>query len=205
MPVDWNRLGLTGNPFENIAPGTRLEWVTLSREVSAALATRPFRVELVGDKGAGKSTTLRWYAATHPGTRYLYAPRDPLDGSLEGVEVLCLDEANAAAPAALQRLAVRVRDLSVLVSTHQALEAFGAVRSFALSAVPAFGWVARRSASASLAGAAAFDFAALVPRIVAQVGPTNYAVQRVLYELAENLARGLGVEPALRDAFTRPR
>lgn len=46
---DWSSLGLTGNPFENVAPGEELSWVDVAPEVADALRTRPFCVELVGE------------------------------------------------------------------------------------------------------------------------------------------------------------
>lgn len=66
-------LGLRGNPFENVLPGAQLDWVDVPSPVLAALSARPFRVELVGEKGAGKSTTLRWLCAQHSDPRDVHA------------------------------------------------------------------------------------------------------------------------------------
>lgn len=207
VPADWRALGLTGNPFENVSPGERLEWVSLSPAIEAALAKPSFRVELVGEKGAGKSTTLKWFAATHAGARFVYVePGTKLDLPLEGVKVLCLDEANNAAPSALARVGRLTweRGVSLLVSTHWSLaKHLGDVETISLESQRWLEWVRRRVASASLEGGALVDFSALAAEVAPRVGFVNYAVQRVLYEYAENRARGLGHDAALEDAFRR--
>lgn len=206
--VDWASLGLTGNPFENVQPGEHLEWVSVPPALAAALERPRFRVELVGEKGAGKTTTLRWYAATHAGARFHYVDAPKLDVSLDGVRVLCLDEANVASPAELARVGrlTRERGVSLLVSTHWSLaKHLGEMETFVLDTVELQGleWVARRVASRALPGGALVDFSALAAVVAPRVGFVNYGVQRVLYEYAETLARGSSHEAALADAFRR--
>ncbi|MEW6432362.1 MAG: hypothetical protein AB1730_12715 [Myxococcota bacterium] len=207
--ADWAALGLTGNPFENVLPGEHLDWVDVPAPVRAALAHRPFVVELVGEKGAGKTTTLRWYAGHHADARYAYcagADLPPLPW--EGAQVLCLDEANNLSRDALEAVAreARTRGVSLLVSTHWTLaEALGRVQSFALGRFTALSWVDKRVAAASLTGRARFDFDAVAHALFPRVSRVNYALLRVLYELAENLARGIEAHDALDDALARAR
>lgn len=204
----WDSLGLRGNPFENVGPGERPDWVSVPAAVAEATARRPFTVELVGEKGAGKSTLLRALAARMQGD-YRYVdqarPREavaPIAGGL-----WCLDEANNAAPGWLGEVAQAARRVgaSLLVGTHWSLAAqVPWIRSLALAAHPPGDWVQRRVASVALPAAAPFDFAAIAASLAESVRVT-YAVQRVLYELAENLAWGGALPAALDDAIARAR
>lgn len=205
----WRELGLTGNPFENILPGQQLDWVDVPTAVHDALQAKPFVIQLIGEKGAGKSTLLRWYAATHADAHYHYADVSlALKPEAETARVLCLDEANKASPAAVKALAARAaaRNQSLFISTHHSLErVVPGVKTFELAGHEALGWVARRVAAVTLEGAQAFDFLGIARDVYARTSRVNYAVQRVLYELAENLARGVEVAAALDDAFRRAR
>ncbi len=201
---DWSSLGLTGNPFENVAPGEALSWVDVAPEVAEALRTRPFCVELVGEKGAGKTTTLRWYAAQHEDARYGYVSGAELPR--EAAAVWCLDEVNNAPPSAVRELVAQAqrRGMSLLLSSHVAHLEPG-LRQIELSRCHALGWVHRRVAAAALPGATAFDFPAVAASVFPSRTVVNYALLRVLYELAENLARGAAVPEALDDAIRRAR
>jgi hypothetical protein len=96
--------------------------------------------------------------------------------------------------------------VSILVSTHWTLaEALGRVQSFALGRFTALSWVDKRVAAASLTGRARFDFDAVAHALFPRVSRVNYALLRVLYELAENLARGIEAHDALDDALARAR
>lgn len=202
-PPDWSRLGLSGNPFVNVLPGTHLEWVEVPPALEEALAARPFRVELVGDKGAGKSTLLRGWAAQHAGARYHYvAPGAALEVEVvPAAGALALDEANNARPRALAAVgrAAAARGVSLLVASHftvaQALG--GGFRTFALADVAGLDWVRRRVEAATLPGARPFDFPAVARALFPRVSRVAYALQRVLYELAEDLARGAEYGDAL--------
>jgi len=189
---DWGRLGLTGNPFENVAPGERLEWVCVPDGVRRALAARPFRVELVGPKGAGKSTVLRALLAELPRAQLRYlAPGDRLALPDPGVETFAVDEADRASPGELRLLGRDAdrRGLSLLFGTHRPLAAdLGlALSSFALAEAPALEWVGKRVAARRIGDTPRFEEVAA--RLWPKLG-TNYGVLRALYELAEELARG---------------
>lgn len=205
---DFRALGLTGNPFENVAAGSRPDWVALAPSLAEALAARPFRVEVVGEKGAGKSTTLRWYAARHDDARYVYAGRPFALPALPTGGALCLDEANAA-PRAVVREAVRaceVAGASLLLSSHWSLAAdVPGVRTVHLGEHPALAWVTQRVASFSLAGGPGFPWAEEAAWWLPRVSFVNYGVLRALYEVAENLARGLPRDEARADALRRLR
>ncbi|MCC6334419.1 MAG: hypothetical protein IT380_10585 [Myxococcales bacterium] len=206
--TNWSGLGLKGNPFENVLPGERLDWVDVARPIREALEARPFRVELVGDKGAGKTTTLRWYAATHADVLYQYVEGAHVEVEWDGARVLCLDEANKASPSSLRRLlsGAEARGVSLLFSSHQSLsDAVPGVKSFELARHHALSWVNRRVAAAALLGHAHFDFDAVARALFPRVSHVNYALLRVLYELAENLARGVEAHAALEDALRRAR
>lgn len=207
--ADWTSLGLKGNPFENVMPGEQLDWVDVPPAIRAALEHRPFLVELVGEKGAGKTTTLRWYAGHHADARYVYCPGAELpELPWHDAAVLCLDEANNLNRDALQSVAreAQVRGTSLLVSTHWTLaDVLAGVTSFPLAQHTALSWVDRRVAAASLAGHAHFDFHTVAHALFPRVSRVNYALLRVLYELAENLARGLEAHDALDDALARAR
>lgn len=203
---DWARLGLTHNPFENeVPPGC----VELPPAVREAVARRPFVVQLVGDKGAGKTTLSRWYCAGHPDAGYVYARRD--DGAMPdwtGLGALCLDEANAFPRRRLSALVkgARQRGLSLLVTTHVPLgRVLEPARTLFLAKHVALGWVAQRVESARVGGPVGVDFEAIARRLVPALTQVNYAVLRVLYEYAENAARGLEGTAALDDAIARAR
>lgn len=207
--ADWTSLGLKGNPFENVLPGEHLDWVDVAPAIRAALEHRPFAVELVGEKGAGKTTTLRWYAGHHPDARYVYCAGAELPTlPWEDAAVLCLDEANNLNREALETVVrdARRRGVSLLVSTHWPLaDVLGDVKTFPLAQHAALSWVEKRVAAASIAGHSHFDFHAVAHALFPRVSRVNYALLRVLYELAENLARGLEAHDALDDALARAR
>ncbi len=204
-PVDWNALGLTGNPFENITPGEHLDWVDVPTEIAAAISTRPFRVELIGEKGAGKSTLLRWYAATHADAQYHYVTGPKSAPQLrDDARVICLDESNNAAPATLKRVVASGR--SLFIGTHVSLAPhIVGLKTFELAKHPSLSWLHRRVAAASLPGGPRVDLAGLASELAPRASHVNYALQRVLYELAENLARGVELHAAVDDAFRRAR
>ncbi len=202
----WELLGLTHNPFENQRSGERPDWVSVPAAVEAAVAQRPFAVEVIGEKGAGKSSILRALAA-RLGGQYCY-----LDGlrRLEALvpepsSVWCLDEANNAPKGWVKEVgkAAQRAQASLLFGTHWSLKPqVPWLRTLHLAEHAAPDWVERRVASAQVAGRQAFDFAAL-GRELGQRVKVTYAVQRVLYELAENLARGFALPDALDDAIER--
>lgn len=206
---NWSSLGLSGNPFENVVPGEHLDWVDVARPIREALEARPFLLELVGEKGAGKTTTLRWYADRHPDARYAYVAGRAIDDvDWEGAKALCLDEANNASKDSLRAVLRRARErgVSLLVSTHHSLaDVLDGVKTFELAKHPALSWVDRRVAAVALVGHAHFDFDAVARALFPRTSCVNYALLRVLYELAENLARGVEAHDALEDALTRAR
>ncbi len=193
---DWSRLGLSGNPFVNVLPGTHLEWVEVPVALAEALAARPFRVELVGDKGAGKTTLLRAWAAQHADARFhAVAPGAALPAEVVPASgALVLDEANNATRRALAAVgrAAAARGVSLLVSSHftVAKALGGGFRTLVLADVLGLEWVQRRVDAAALPGARPFDFPAVARALFPRVSRVAYALQRVLYELAEDLARG---------------
>lgn len=202
----WDALGLTHNPFENVRSGERQGWVSVPPAVAAAVSRRPFTVELIGEKGAGKSTLLKALAATL-GAQYRYlddrAPPEPLIPAPDSV--WCLDEANNAPPRwveAVGKAAAGV-NASLLFGTHWSLaKQVPRLTTLALADHLTLDWVPKRVASATLPGATAYDFLAVAQSLSRTVRVT-YAVQRVLYELAENLAWGGALPHALNDAVER--
>jgi hypothetical protein len=215
VPPDWRRLGLTGNPFVNVAPGTHLDWVAWPQELERAIAQRPFRFELIGDKGAGKSTLLRAVAARLEAdgltVRHLHlAPGDRLEVPvLESGEVMLLDEADRATSASLRALETSCREVgaSLGLGTHEprAEGLFDRFVSLRLDPSPSLEWV-RRRVEAHRAGTGGPDFMALAGELAPRVGGVNYRVLRTLYELAEDLARGETLTTALIDrAISRAR
>ncbi|MEW5739396.1 MAG: hypothetical protein AB1938_10745 [Myxococcota bacterium] len=204
--ANWSVLGLEGNPFENVQPGERLEWVDVARPIREALEVRPFCIELVGHKGAGKTTTLRWYAARHPDAVYFYVDGPSPEVPWGAARVLCVDEANNASKSALRALAreAEERGVSLLLATHHSLaHEVPWVKTFELAKYPALSWVDRRVAAVAKLGQRHFDFDAVARALFPRVSGVNYALLRVLYELAENLARGVDAHAALEDALKR--
>lgn len=103
-------------------------------------------------------------------------------------------------PAGLARVSREVvgRGGSLLLGSHRSHAA-------ELEGLETLDWVARRVASAALPRQTPFDFGAIARRLAPDLTRVNYAVQRVLYELAENLARGGSMPHALGDAIERAR
>ncbi len=171
-------------------PGEHLDWVELHSSLEAALATPNCRLQLVGGKGAGKSTTLkalaaRWsapYFYLPPGARSL--PALPPEGDL------LLDEVDRLPLSLLTGL--ETRRARTVLGVHRAL-ALPSFTAVALEPLVSFGWLERRIASVTLPGAASFDFVKLAKEISPRFRDVKYAVLRVLYEVAEDLARGEGL------------
>lgn len=124
----------------------------------------------------------------------------------EAAAVWCLDEVNNAPAVAARELVARAqqRGTSLLLSSHVAHVVPG-LRQIELSRCHALGWVHRRVAAAALPGAAVFDSPAVAASVFPSRTVANYALLRVLYELAENLARGAAMPAALDDAIRRAR
>lgn len=209
-PPDWARLGLLGNPFENVLPGTHLDWVEFPPALDEALARRPFRIELVGPKGAGKSTLLRAsesrLLAAGLSVAYRYLPPGESNAGAwpEGAQVLLLDEADRASRGSLRRL-LRGEAGSVLLGTHRPVLERPSL-SLALPVEHGLGWVARRVAALTMPGRSPPDFAPWLPEIARACNGVNYAVLRALYELAEELARGAPLDAAtVASALARAR
>lgn len=124
--IDWRRLGLSANPFENVLPGEGLEWVDWPPGLAARLGASRFAIQLVGPhKGAGKSTVLRACQArldeTGRRTHFVYVPptarwRAPLP---DDTEVLLVDEANRLSWMGWRRVRrFRKRGGALLLATH---------------------------------------------------------------------------------------
>ena len=64
------------------------------------------------------------------------------------------------------------------------------LRSFELHRLPLRDWVQRRIEAFALPGAPPADFERWVPSAERAAGGVNYGIQRILYELAEEWARG---------------
>lgn len=201
--ADWAAIGLTGNPFINVTPGEHLEWVELPPGLEAALAQRPAIIELVGaQKGSGKSTALHAVAAQTAGARLHYAAQPLPLVDLKDVTLFALDEANLWPARALTALGkhARATGMSLLFGTHHSLSfPVPNLHSLHLDRLPTFGWLERRVRSATLSEATPFDFVGLAQELSPRFGHVKYAVLRVLYELAEDLARGEPFSPALVD------
>lgn len=202
--ADWEAIGLTGNPFINVVPGEHLEWVELPPGLDAALAVRPSAVELVGvHKGAGKSTALKAVIVATPGSRYHHAQQPLSFETLAGVTLFALDEANLWPARAVTELGkhARASGMSLLFGTHHSLAfLIPGLTSLHLDRLPTWAWLERRVVAATLPAAAPFDFVALGRTISLHFQHVKYGVLRVLYELAEELARGERYTPALLDA-----
>ncbi len=209
-PPDWRRLGLAGNPVVNILPGTHLDWVDVPALLAAALAApeRPRAVELIAAKGAGKSTLLRAQAhalaAQGIPAAYVYLPPGAAyDGAWpEGAREVLLDEADRAPARALLRLGRAGRQVGGLlvlgthVSRRALLERAGLpCTSFRVEALGATGWVERRLAAARV-GPGTPDLGPWLPALREGCRHLNYALQRALYELFEDLARGAALDAA---------
>lgn len=195
---DWAALGLRGNPFQNVEPGTRLEWVDWPHALRAALASPPCCVEILGRRrGEGKSTLLRAVEASlrqeGRAVEYRYlSPHDRFDGQVpSGTEVFLLDEADRASRRAIGRVS-RWREEtrgSLVLGTHAPLAIPGALQ-IDLSAHRLRGWIAARVRAHALPGTDVPDFERWLPDAERAAGGVNYGILRVLYELAEELARG---------------
>lgn len=208
--IDWSRLGLSANPFENVLPGQRLEWVDWPPGLAEGLNLLPFAIQLVGQhKGAGKSTLLRACQAelsvrgrtTHfvyvaPGARW----REPLPS---GTEVLLVDEANRLSRQGWRRVARhRSAGGSILLGTHQPAPLQGLV-PFELGRLALRGWIDRRCAAHGWRELPA-ELAALLPAIERAAQGVNYRIQRILYELLEDRVRGAELDAhALAQALAR--
>jgi hypothetical protein len=195
--ADWSRLGLLGNPFENVLPGERLEWVAWPDGLEAALSKPPFAILLLGaERGAGKSTLLRACEARLRGQgltcSFVYVPPDrrwSQGHPVESADVLLVDEADRMRP--WHRWKVRrwrARGGSVLLGSHTPW-ALPGLTTFDLAAHPRRGWVEKRLAAHGMAALPSW-LETWLPDFERAAGGVSYRLQRILYELFEALARG---------------
>lgn len=207
--ADWSALGLTGNPFEAVAPGEHLEWADVAAPIRTAIEKRHFLVEVVGPRGAGKTTTLRWFASHHADARYVEVTGPALDGlPWPGAAALCLDDVDRASRDAVNGAVkeAHLRGVSLLLGVQGSLrESVPELASFELGRHQSLSWVSRRVAAMSLVGHAHFDFDTVAHALFPRVSRVNEALLRVLHALAENLARGLEAHDALDAALAEVR
>jgi hypothetical protein len=200
--IDWGRLGLTGNPFENVLPGERLEWVDWPPGLAARLDTRPFAIQLLGPhKGAGKSTVLRASQAhlEQAGcrTHFVYvAPgatwRAPIPA---GTQALLVDEANRLSWLGWRRVrGFRRRGGALLLATHVPAPLPG-LETFALEPLALRGWIHKRCADHGWT-ALPPELERLLPEVERAAKGVNYRIQRLLYELLEDRVRGEAFDAA---------
>lgn len=201
---DWAALGLSGNPFVNVEPGTHLDWIDWPAALTRAIARTPFLIEVLGrERGEGKSTLLRAVEmqlrtqGRAVGYRYLQPGRRPDLELSHGLEVLLVDEADRADRKTLSQLE-RWRCStagSVILGTHRPLGLGGALE-IDLSAERLRGWIERRVASHAVASGRRPDFARWGAQAEAPAKGVNYRILRILYEFAEELARGRAEDEA---------
>jgi hypothetical protein len=126
----FHTLGYQCNPFRAL---TDTEWVDIvvpHPQVKAMLADPPAHLQVIGEKGHGKTTTLL-YIAAHARANGQRAAYEHLEvearhytTSPTGLDLFCLDEAQRLAPTERTRLLttlVENKNLRTVIGTHEDL------------------------------------------------------------------------------------
>jgi hypothetical protein len=152
----YRRCGLPANPFANRGPQEAVSWIDRGLLPATPAPGGRRLVQVIGVKGAGKTTTLRHWRRQAPAP-WRYVPRGVRRlWPLPVAPLVYWDEADRA-PAAARRWALRAAartGATVVVGTHVdlAVEARAAglavdtVLLIPLSAADVAGWAARRFA-----------------------------------------------------------
>lgn len=141
-PLPYYPLGYRGNPFGTL---TRAEWASLAvlpGEVEAALADGAFHLQVIGEKGHGKTSTLLALAGRfeQAGADVIYerlpVGADRFHTDLTGLDVLLLDEAQRLRRGERRRLRrAGLNGLRLIIGTHEDLRPFMARRGVTLHSI----------------------------------------------------------------------
>ncbi len=141
-PLPYYPLGYRGNPFGTL---TRAEWASLAvltAEIEAALDSGAFHLQMIGEKGHGKTSTLMALEARfrHEGAAVTYervpAGSDRFHADLAGLDVLLLDEVQRLRRSERRRLRrAALAGLRLIIGTHEDLRPVMARRGVPLTSI----------------------------------------------------------------------
>jgi len=166
-PDPYRRCGLRANPFAHDDADHAPGWVDRGLPGPAVAGGRCL-VQVIGVKGAGKTTTLRRWQRAEPGPWHYVPPDLRRFAPLPVAPLVYWDEADRALPVARRRawrVAAR-RGATVVAGTHADLGAEAAAAGLAVRTVPLPGlsavqvrsWAALRFAAVTTGdGAASWD------------------------------------------------